>query len=54
MLVLTVRPGESIKVGETVIVFVEKRNEAIRLGVQAHASVQIQKVNKPTKDGDQC
>lgn len=42
MLVLTRRPGESVMVGEDVVVTVlEVRGEVIRLGIQAPRSIQV-------------
>jgi len=42
MLVLTRRPGESVMVGEDVVVTVlEVRGEVIRLGIKAPRSIQV-------------
>ena len=42
MLVLTRRPGESVMVGEDVVITVlEVRGEVIRLGIKAPRSIQV-------------
>lgn len=42
MLVLTRRPGESVHVGDDVVVTVlETRGEVVRLGIQAPRSIQV-------------
>lgn len=47
MLVLTIREGQSVKVGENIVIyFIEKRSGGIRLGFDASAGIPIRRLGE--------